>query len=120
MLKLEDFLEKERLSDLLSVATYGNGWPAIQVESYSKEGDDRCIEDVWADELLAGKNLSLYDMYDDNETGYSINLNSIKRGLAIMRDNYPVDWDNLINENEDLETGDVFLQCTVFGEVIYG
>lgn len=29
-------------------------------------------------------------------------------------------WPNFINERDDAETGDVFLQCCIFGEIIFG
>lgn len=120
MLKLEDFLEQEKLSDLLSTATYGNGWPAIESTVYRKPEEAlNFTEDEWANDLLSGKALMVYDLNDDDHP-YKITLDDIKKGLMIMKEKYPYHWNNLVNENEDLETCDTLLQCTVFGELVYG
>lgn len=37
-----------------------------------------------------------------------------------MQEKYPQHWADIINESDDANTADVFLQCVVFGEVIYG
>jgi hypothetical protein len=37
-----------------------------------------------------------------------------------MRDQYPRHYADLVEENDDAITGDVFLQLAVFGELIYG
>jgi hypothetical protein len=37
-----------------------------------------------------------------------------------MAADYPRHFADLVNENDDADTGDAFVQCCVFGEVIYG
>ena len=37
-----------------------------------------------------------------------------------MRDQYPRHYADLMEEDDDLITGDVWLQLAVFGELIYG
>jgi hypothetical protein len=37
-----------------------------------------------------------------------------------MRDQYPRHFADLVGEDDDAITGDVWLQLAVFGEVIYG
>lgn len=44
----------------------------------------------------------------------------LQEGLQIMATKYPRHFENLLEENEDAETGDVFLQCCLLGEVVYG
>lgn len=44
----------------------------------------------------------------------------IKQGLEIMAIKYPKYWADVISEDTDANTGDVFLQCCIFGELIYG
>jgi hypothetical protein len=41
-------------------------------------------------------------------------------GLKIMAQKYPRHFADLVNENDDAITGDVYLQCCLFGSVIYG
>ena len=132
MLTLEHFLTREGLVDLFSVATYGNEWPLISVykSDYEKGlfDDCECLEDKWAVALLSGRGIVVRDLYDeDSELNdgeepkkYRIKLADVKRGLEKMRDEYPRHWADLIEEQDDLITGDVWLQLTVFNEVIYG
>jgi len=42
------------------------------------------------------------------------------RGLQTMADKYPRHMSDFMQENDDADTGDVFLQCVCFGKLIYG
>ena len=78
--------------------------------------------------LLPGGQLSFRDVeepkwdehYVDIRGCYRLNQLSIERGLGIMANNYPRHWQDFINESHDAWTGDCFLQCCIFGDVIYG
>ena len=59
-------------------------------------------------------------MLEDELKQSGLTLDDVKKGLELMREQYPSDWADLVEENDDLETGDIWLQLTVFGEVIYG
>jgi len=37
-----------------------------------------------------------------------------------MAEKYPRHFHNFLEENDDAETGDVFIQCCLFGEIVYG
>ena len=92
MLTIKDFTtDREHLTDLLSVATYGNYWPVVRAyKSDAEKGlftDCDCYEDKLAVAPLNGKGVVVYDQYE---------------------------------EEDDAITGDVWLQLAVFGEVIYG
>jgi hypothetical protein len=56
----------------------------------------------------------------ENEESYTVTLETLKKGLKVMAKEAPRHFDDFINENSDAITGDVFLQCAVFGDVIYG
>jgi hypothetical protein len=45
---------------------------------------------------------------------------SIKKGLQVMAEKYPKHFANVVAETEDGDTGDVFLQCCLFGELVFG
>lgn len=49
-----------------------------------------------------------------------LDLESIKRGLQAMATECPRHWQTFLAENDDAETADVFLQCCLYGEIIYG
>jgi len=134
MLTIKDFTtDHENLSDLLSVATYGNEWPVVKAfKSDAEKGlfdDCECREDKWAKALLEGKGVVVYDCYalDEAETEeekaearHEITIDDVEIGLGLMRALYPRHYADLMEENDDLITGDIFLQLTVFRDVIYG
>ena len=43
-----------------------------------------------------------------------------ERGLQVMAVSYPKHFADVVNEDGDATTGDVFLQCALYGEVIFG
>ncbi len=51
---------------------------------------------------------------------FRLNLDSVAKGAQIMSEKYPRHWGDFLSENDDAETGDVFLQCCLFGDIIYG
>lgn len=134
MLTITDFTtNQENLVNLLSVATYGNEWPVVKAfKSDAEKGlfeDCECREDKWAKALLQGKGVVVYDCYalDDAETEeekaearHEVAIADVQKGLELMRDQYPRHYADLVEENDDLVTGDVWLQLAVFGELIYG
>lgn len=55
----------------------------------------------------------------ENQKEYELNIAALKRGLEIMASKYPHHWHDFVSENDDSITADVFLQCCLFGEVVY-
>lgn len=55
------------------------------------------------------------DLYKD----ILFNLPKIKKGLTVMAKKYPEHFADFIKEEYDQTTGDVFLQCCLFNEIIY-
>jgi hypothetical protein len=54
------------------------------------------------------------------QTKWPLSLVTIRKGLEVMRQKYPQHWHDFIVENDDATTGDVFLQCCLFEETVYG
>lgn len=69
--------------------------------------------------LVEGGRVILCDFEDDNKK-YVLDLAAIQRGVVIMSTKFKRHWNDFRNENDDAVTGDVFVQCCVFGDVIYG
>ena len=65
-----------------------------------------------------------YDAPEDDEGTFraikTIRKPDLVNGLAIMAEKYPRHFADLLNENDDADTHDVFMQCVVLGEVVYG
>ena len=49
-----------------------------------------------------------------------LNIDAIVKGLKVMAEDHARHFGDMISEQGDAETADVFLQCCLFGEVIYG
>ena len=56
----------------------------------------------------------------EDGTSYNVTLESFTKGLSVMANRYPRHFKDVIAENHDAETSDVFIQCAVFGEIVYG
>ena len=52
--------------------------------------------------------------------GKLLNLRAVTRGVQIMAQKYPHHFKAFVDEDDDATTADVFLQCAVLGDVIYG
>lgn len=131
MLTQSHFLTHEGLSNLLSVATFGNYWPTIKMKRseyhLAEEDKNECIEDKWAAILINGGTLVVYDEYEieselndgEQPTKHYLTLKDVRKGLRLMKKDYPRHYADLVEENDDAITGDVWLQLAVFGELVY-
>lgn len=57
---------------------------------------------------------------DDTDKVYRLDLSAIEKGLAVFATKYPRHFADWLSERDDAATGDVFLQCCLFGEAVYG
>lgn len=124
-------IDREFLSDLFSVATYGCDWLEVRTlksESNLDENLDadylvvRCLEEKWADRLLSGGHLVVYVYdYDEERERYEITLEDVVKGLEKAMNGEDIrDWADFMNEEDDYYTGNNLLQIILFGEVVYG
>lgn len=108
-------ISNERISDLLCSAFEGGStyWAVVK----SVEGRDKAeyIHDV----PLNGGKILISDQEGDLSTK-SLDMSTIESGLHLMAKKFPRHFTDFINENDDACTGDVFLQCCLFDDVIYG
>jgi len=56
----------------------------------------------------------------ENENFITLNIQSIQNGLNLMANKQPKHFFNMMNDNYDAETADVFFQYVALGELIYG
>lgn len=135
--KVTHSINAEQLNDLLACAFEGgsNYWyTELQVHKYpnGKSAKDfeyfhlevpLCVNGIikfkdkeweFTKSCEANEDVACIDGY------YYLHLPKIKRGLQALADDYPFHWNNIITENTDADTGDAFLQCCIFGRVIYG
>jgi hypothetical protein len=127
-MRVEIDIKLDRVAGLLCCALEGgsNYWYCIDYDKSTKPpainpelgGDwDGFRHIYWP--LSGGGALFIGDIEDEDE-GAILDLGSVERGLRVMLEKYPRHFGDFISENEDAETGDVFLQCSLFGKIQYG
>lgn len=51
---------------------------------------------------------------------YKLSLRKLKAGLQVLADKYLHHFKDIIAETGDATTGDVLVQCALFGDIVYG
>lgn len=131
--KVDTKVSTEQLSDLLTSAFEGgsNYWYMIQefikpTQLVHKEfPEDNRKEAHYATEYCLNPGGAL--MIDDEQADepslkkpVRLDIEACQKGLDVMAKKYPHHFKDLLADNTDAITGDVFLQCCIFGDVIYG
>ena len=119
---------QERIKDLLITAFEGgsNYWYFIREFVYpaGQTQESLGIECQHDGELIFRGGHMIIDDVEDGEqselSGKILDMDAIKRGLNLMAEKYPKHWNDFIQENEDADTADVFLQLAVYGDIVYG
>ena len=101
----------KEIADLIYSMAQGSGY-------WCKYAGDLGYETT-VKEILNGKPLKLED-FEDETARYELSLAKIKKGLTLMAKKYPKHFADIISGDTDAETSDILLQCSLFGEVIYG
>lgn len=128
-------ITKDQISNLLCSAFEGgsNYWCGIAGYEYpeGKTRDD--FEFRHIEVVLAGGKVFLFDADQDTSNKkytkeekerWTLTFEKLIKGLQVMADLKPGEgghhFPNLMRENDDSETADVYLQCCLFGEIVYG
>lgn len=128
-------ITRDQIAGILCTAFEGgfSSWASLVKYVYAegvskadfKEGG-RFYDKDWVPYLIVpqteGCALIIKDVEDGVPGGPFFRLDrcAIQHGLTVMREKAPRHFADFINENDDAVTGDVFLQCCLFGEVVYG
>jgi hypothetical protein len=92
-------------------------WATLESRVPPKKGKCRYLEDY----PVNGGALIFKNADDpDDPDEWILDKEAVLRGAEVMKRKYPTHWDNFITENDDAITADVYVQCCIFGEVIYG
>lgn len=106
------------LSDLIITAIEGgSGYWCERIVIMDADGESLSYQD----ETLFERPFDLYaDECEDGQTyvaRHDLDNSAFGRALELMPAHHR---NNFINDNWDAETADVFLQCALFEEIIYG
>ena len=112
----------ERIQDLLCCALEGgsNYWYWLKEKVYPEGQTKESLKIEFPHLPLKGGKLIFTVPEDNDGKEYTLDKAAIKKGLKIMSEKYTYCFSEIINENEDANTGDIFLQLCLFGKVIYG
>lgn len=133
-MKIEIEINKGRIADLLCSAVEGAWYLRGLIELHSTHFPSQGIskEELstvsgWEDgkycyiyPLFGDGYIRFDDIGEDKVEKYYLNYEAIEKGLKIFEKDYPNQFSNWLNENDDAITGAVFLQCCLFGEEKYG
>ena len=115
--KAEIEVTDEQLKDLLCCAFEGGSNYWIDYARRHEAKDTRA-EFIFEVPFTPNNYVELRPL--EEEESVNLTYESLKEGLRIMAEQYPHHMSDLLNDNADATTGDAYLQCCVFGEVIYG
>jgi len=120
-------IDSDKIAELLCSAFEGGSgyWSEIGGYNVPKEvwlwGDGSNIFKYIQYPLSKGGAVIVLETGDgDVSKEHVLDLAAIKRGLQTMANKEPRHFANFLAGNGDADTGDVFLQCCLLGEVVYG
>ena len=109
-------INDERIKDLLCTAFEGgsNYW-IDEVILPDKAARKAAGAEFFHESPLVGLELTVVSA----QGRHALNRAALERGLQIMADKYPKHFSDIISDNADAITGDLFLQCCLFGEEVF-
>jgi len=122
-------ISNERAADLLCNAFEGgsNYWYTINGYVTPEEVAQPWGESEYHPRYISfpfskGGAVLIGDMEDEDAEETRLDKEAIARGQKLMKsdERYSHHFADVLNETDDADTGDVFLQLCLFGEVIYG
>lgn len=109
----------QQVTDLLISAIEGGSNYWYRLENDNDDTSRGYWERVW-DSGLKVSDRCADEPYKGEPTEKIINEKTMMEGLQLMQTKYPHHFANVVSDQGDASTGDVFLQLCVFGEIIYG
>ena len=112
-------IEDERIGDLLTGAFEGgsNYWYSITeyINPTNEKVEFKCSELP----LLKDCGVMIGDLEDEDAKPILLNREALVKGLKVLEEKYVWHLNNFLDESDDAETSDAFLQCCLFGEIVY-
>jgi len=78
--------------------------------------------------VMSGGSVTIYVLDESNgrkmelngKTEFTLNPKAIEAGITVMAEKWPRHLADILIENPDATTSDVFLQCALFQDIIFG
>jgi hypothetical protein len=115
-------IDNKRIADLLCEGFEGGIGYWAKIVGYEKPVTPGTpyYHTKYTDYPLNGGAVFLEEEETDEPVKHRLDMEAIQRGLKVMQEKYPRHFGNWLAENDDAETGDVFIQCCIFGKIVYG
>jgi hypothetical protein len=124
MSKVRVNVSDERIKDLICNSLdggYGGShyWAEIKAYNYPDGKTKESYRFPFMElPLTQTGSIVIHDLEGNKD--YTLDRKACLKGLSIMAKDQPKFFADFMSEDDDAETGDIFLQCALFGEVIYG
>lgn len=113
-------IDDQILEDLFITAFEGGSNYWAEVKQKTPRGEGSSSERWWRNIMKKGGTMTIYDAEEEGEILGRFDLPKVLVGTAKMAENAPEQFANVLSENYDAETADVWFQFVVLGEIVYG
>lgn len=116
MFNVQIEISRDEIENILINAFYsGIGqWAEVKKVNKPKDVEIAC----WEVSPISGGSILIYDFHEKKI--YNLNLKKIEKGLKVMSQKFPKHFADFLSGNDDAITADVFIQCCLFQDIIYG
>ncbi len=115
-------VKRSRVANLLMLGYEGSSWQSIVGQVMPQELLFRAVHDRIVEEVDYPLNVGGYLSIAVAEKGpesLRLDLQSVTRGLDALATKYPRHFADFLAAAEDRITGSIFLQCCLFGEIVF-
>ena len=115
------FISKQTLSDVICAGIEGGiqYWADIMNVTAPEKVTFPEATKLLTACMNKGGVVHIADVEDESEQ-WELTYEKLKAGLEVMKTKYPWHYKNITSDNADAETGDVLIQCALFGEIVFG
>lgn len=109
----------EQLDELLTCGLNGgiNYW--ARVENIQLKPSDNADDEIGMAIVRGNAKLTIQDTEDDGKIHF-LDSSLLKNGVAVFHELCPTHWAEVRRGECDAGCGDAFIQCCLFGQVLYG
>lgn len=114
----------QRIADMVVTAFEGATTYWLKSALLTRQPTEKLSEAPWyaSPELYDGRDFTIRCTPRDDEDypARDINIEHLRQGFKIMSQKFPKHFADFVSENDDADTADVWFQCVMFGELIFG
>lgn len=109
-------VSQQQVADLVVTALEGgsNYWLGPCEPRYTSH-EDYSQADKYSEDMIS----RVFSVDEDDDT-YVFDRIAVRRGVTLMANKFPHHFRDIINDNADAMTADVFMQCALLGDIVYG